>query len=638
MDFQNVAQWKNNKLDRTKSSRMGWSDLSVSLRGQVVEDLRTHFVERWNFIYNEKYDVRTDARYSRLTLQQGYASTSLPSNPQYPVSAQGSGQPGYTPGLYFPPPPKAQGDVPSTGGHHYMRALEREATSNIKGHLENYGISTGPTAHAQSDGGAGINCQIVRSCTKWSHGVPTEHSIANAYIDVIHDSSYFLYIENQFFITATSDQQKPVLNQIGAAIVERVVRAARAGQKFKVIVLIPAIPGFAGDLKDESSLGTRAIMQYQYNAINRGGHSIMERIAAAGFDPTQYIRFYNLRNYDRLNVSASMREAEQASGINYEQARQEHDLAVDPIGYAAQQGPATSGTAEARQFQQAAQNLDPRKGLGTSRWDSVAECYMLGGLDIRKVPWEKGNVNEIDAFVCEELYIHTKIMIADDRVVICGSANLNDRSQLGYHDSEIAVVIEDTAHPIDSFMNGQPWKAAKFATTLRRQLFRKHLGLIPPQDMERPDPNFLPVGVPNTYDFGSAEDQLVADPLSDRFLNFWNAQAKTNTVAFSRIFHPVPDDSVRNWKDYNNFYEVFFKKADQEAEGKEGNLMPALYQWGHVVSRNFSPGDQGVREVKDLLSTVKGTLVEMPLQFLIEERDIAKQGLSLNAFTEEIYT
>jgi phospholipase D1/2 len=42
-----------------------------------------------------------------------------------------------------------------------------------------------------------------------------------------------------------------------------------------------------------------------------------------------------------------------------------------------------------------------------------------------------------------ELYIHSKILIADDRIAIIGSANLNDRSQLGYHDSEIAVVIED---------------------------------------------------------------------------------------------------------------------------------------------------------------------------------------------------
>ncbi len=155
--------------------------------------------------------------------------------------------------------------------------------------------------------------------------------------------------------------------------------------------------------------------------------------------------------------------------------------------------------------------------------------------------------------------------------------------------------------------------------------------------MERPDQNFEPTGVPNTYDFGSAEDEAVVDPLSDSFLTLWNSRARQNTQALGRIFHPVPHDAVRNWQQYDAFYEKFFHEADKEADGKEGKKMPAKYRWGHVVADNFSPGDQGVREVKDLLSTIRGTLVEMPLLFLIEE-DIAKEGVSLNALTEEVYT
>ena len=232
----------------------------------------------------------------------------------------------------------------------------------------------------------------------------------------------------------------------------------------------------------------------------------------------------------------------------------------------------------------------------------------------------------------------SQVLIADDRIVICGSANLNDRSQLGDHDSEIAVVVEDPT-PVNSYMNGQPWRASRFAATLRRQLFRKHLGLLVPQNMDGPDPNFEPIGVPNIYDFGSAEDLAVADPLSDSFLNLWNARARQNTEAFGRIFHPVPHDSVRKWTDYESFYEQFFREAAAEAEGKGGaqKKKPAKYMWGHVVRENFSPGGQGVVEVKELLSRIRGTLVEMPLLFLIDE-DIAKEGVTLNAFTEEVYT
>src|SRR5436190_10242544 len=108
-----------------------------------------------------------------------------------------------------------------------------------------------------------------------------------------------------------------------------------------------------------------------------------------------------------------------------------------------------------------------------------------------------------------------QVLIADDKTVICGSANLNDRSQLGDHDSEIAIIIEDPAM-IDSQMNGQPWRASKFAASLRRQLFRKHLGLVKAQDFTRPDENFQPISVaPNLYDWGSEGDQVVEDPLSN---------------------------------------------------------------------------------------------------------------------------
>ena len=213
---------------------------------------------------------------------------------------------------------------------------------------------------------------------------------------------------------------------------------------------------------------------------------------------------------------------------------------------------------------------------------------------------------------------------------------MNDRSQLGDHDSEIALIIEDPVS-IDSYMNGKPYRAAKFAATLRRQMFRKHLGLLTPQKMAKPDQNFEPIGVPNVYDYGSREDDAVMDPMSDDFLNFWNSRARTNTDVFSKIFHPVPHDDVKTWKDYDTFYERFFKEADKEAEGKEGKKMPAKYMYGHVVAENFSPGAQGVKEVKELLSTIKGTLVEMPLLFLIKE-DIAKEGISLNPLTEEVYT
>lgn len=43
----------------------------------------------------------------------------------------------------------------------------------------------------------GLHIQLCRSCTGWSAGKPTEHSIANAYIEAITNAQKFIYIENQ---------------------------------------------------------------------------------------------------------------------------------------------------------------------------------------------------------------------------------------------------------------------------------------------------------------------------------------------------------------------------------------------------------------------------------------------------------
>lgn len=179
-----------------------------------------------------------------------------------------------------------------------------------------------------------------------------------------------------------------------------------------IIVIMPAVPGFAGDLKDEASLGTRAIMEFQYNSINRGGHSIMESLGSMDINPTDYIRFFNLRNYDRVNSSAAMAEAEKKSGVNYEDARKQHDDVVGAGFGGYGEGTAVGehgGQEQYQRYQQAAQNIDRRQGLGDGKWDSVSECYMLNGPDLRSAPWENGASNEIDAFVSEELYVHSKV-------------------------------------------------------------------------------------------------------------------------------------------------------------------------------------------------------------------------------------
>jgi len=83
--------------------------------------------------------------------------------------------------------------------------------------------------------------QVLRSAADWSHGVLREDSIQQAYIGLIRESNHCIYIENQFFISACGPDQ-PIENQIGTALVQRIISAASEGRKFKIIVVVPAVP------------------------------------------------------------------------------------------------------------------------------------------------------------------------------------------------------------------------------------------------------------------------------------------------------------------------------------------------------------------------------------------------------------
>ncbi len=55
---------------------------------------------------------------------------------------------------------------------------------------------------------------------------------------------------------------------------------------------------------------------------------------------------------------------------------------------------------------------------------------MLRGPKVTATPSKDGegvNSEELKNYIQEELYIHAKLCIVDDRVVICGSSNINDR-------------------------------------------------------------------------------------------------------------------------------------------------------------------------------------------------------------------
>ena len=175
--------------------------------------------------------------------------------------------------------------------------------------------------------------------------------------------------------------------------------------------------------------------------------------------------------------------------------------------------------------------------------------------------------------------------------------------------------MQDT-DAIDSRMNGQPYQAGRHAATLRRMLWREHLGLLPAQDLDASDEmNAMPPadGL-NEWWSGDEWDQLVTDPLDDKLWDMWTSRATTNTDVFRHLFHADPDDNIRTFEDYQNF----LPRGDM----KQGHLYDP-----------YRPAE----DIRRDLDKIKGHLVWMPLRFL-EDAEMAEKGLAVNAYTESIYT
>ena len=160
-------------------------------------------------------------------------------------------------------------------------------------------------------------------------------------------------------------------------------------------------------------------------------------------------------------------------------------------------------------------------------------------------------------------------------------------------------------------MNGQPFEAGHHAATLRRHLWREHLGLIEAQELDgTQDPNAQPPTHAMNQEYSGEEWEAVADPLNDTLWELWTSQATTNTEVYRYLFRADPDDNIRTWNDYNHF-------APRDTV-KQGHLHDKYIPAEHA---------------KNQLDRIRGHLVWMPLDFLCEE-EMAKFGLQVNSITQ----
>ncbi|CCK69258.1 phospholipase D KNAG_0C01450 [Huiozyma naganishii CBS 8797] len=154
-----------------------------------------------------------------------------------------------------------------------------------------------------------------------------------------------------------------------------------------------------------------------------------------------------------------------------------------------------------------------------------------------------------DKLVTEQLYVHAKLLIADDRNCIIGSANINERSQLGNRDSEVAAIIRDT-DMVRSRMDNKPYLAGRFAFELRQKLMREHLGC--DVDMvELIERKFNKLTVTATRDYKTLN--TLPDEIKSAKKQLNSAKIE---IAYREVFHC----------DYSDSWEKKYSKGDKKDE------------------------------------------------------------------------
>jgi phospholipase D1/2 len=174
-------------------------------------------------------------------------------------------------------------------------------------------------------------------------------------------------------------------------------------------------------------------------------------------------------------------------------------------------------------------------------------------------------------YVTEQIYVHTKLMVVDDLYALFGSANINDRSLLGERDSELAMLVMD-GDSLRADINGKGSKrpVRRFAHELRMGIWSKLFGITS--------------GLRPAKGLATA----IAHPGSPNSWKLIQEQAKANTALYEAAFDFIPrsaspfdstqaasiiptfDTNLKGLKKPMPFEDRFWQSAQFEADKVKG--------------------------------------------------------------------
>ena len=204
---------------------------------------------------------------------------------------------------------------------------------------------------------------------------------------------------------------------------------------------------------------------------------------------------------------------------------------------------------------------------GKSPESMLSVCTLFSADKSESGRWEVG-----------EIFVHSKVLVVDDRVAIIGSANINDRSMVGYSDSELGTIIWDDGN--------------SSVRDFRLRLWRRYLG--------------LPLE-------GNADD-LVAEPATDATFETWSECASDNLSLLSHVTSHTPRDEITTYSELKLLKEEYLRKTPKEREASmnEPELLKGMQ--GQLVK--FPPKFLSSQVKKSIATKLSQTFDLAKVQFL----------------------
>ncbi|RFP19334.1 MULTISPECIES: phospholipase D-like domain-containing protein [unclassified Duganella] len=448
--------------------REPWQDVHVQIEGPSVDDVAMNFIGRWNACQNSYLSDKTmtDMLPKHLTDKDSYANL-IGTVARKSMFIDGD----------FVPPPRPSGAAEKRSGV-AVRVLRSAPLKLCKQEALSRRDKTSP--------------------------VKEQHEIQDQMITLINAATDFIYIENQFYQTefglpsidvftraaeqlvsapmrymigqranrltaevssAGFEPGKKLLpsNGIGKALADRIAQAIRHDQPFHVYLVLPVHP--EGRLNDITVVGQ---IHWTMQSLVFADHSLVNSIKRAIAAKKICKKPLNKDAWD-----ASLKIAGKV--VN---------------------------------------NKAPYQNIPDMAWGEY-----LTLLNLRNCEVVSGKVRT------EQIYIHSKLLIVDDRHVIVGSANINDRSQSGKRDSEIAVMLLDNSQEKKT-IGKNVTHVNTLARKLRVDIWKKHFAL----SAEK-------TGI---VEPAKSMEALIERPAAEETIKEIQSLAKYNAQAYSEAFPHIP--------------------------------------------------------------------------------------------------